>query len=119
MREFRDDGPYKQLSDPVVGDVWNEDTCIAIHWGYISFPVAIVLLTMVFLLSTIAQTSSHGPGQLARGWTSSPLPLIYPGLDVRSQIRPPGAAVDSRPGIWRLQADVKGMHAQLKYGDIR
>ncbi len=62
----------------VNGEVYRTDTCIEVRWGYLAFPIVLVAITLVFFLAMIIQT-----GRLDgdNDWKSSPLPLLFHGLN--------------------------------------
>lgn len=70
---------------PALGKVFQSTTCVSVRWGYFALPAAIVASTLVFLVAMIVQTTSRANG---RDWKSSPLALLFHGLDpsLRSQL---------------------------------
>lgn len=57
-------------------------TCINVRWVWLALPLALIVLTVVFLLMTILSTRSWN-----MTWKSSPLALLFHGLDTTSQER--------------------------------
>ena len=57
------------------GSAFSKETYIVIHWEWLTFPFAILVLSLLFLVSTILKTSSE---EAAGGWKTSAMPgLIY------------------------------------------
>lgn len=77
----------RQYGDPTIpglqrevrGTVWENTTCVSIRWGFFAFPIAIVALTIIFLVAVIVRMTLDPSGQVTAGWKSSPLPLILHG----------------------------------------
>lgn len=66
-------------STPVTGHIGRENTCVHVYWGWLGFPFALVGITILFFIVMVSQT---GRGQdRFHDWKSSPLALIYHGLD--------------------------------------
>jgi hypothetical protein len=63
--------------EPVVGTAWTSEVYIRIRWPWLTFLGSILLLTIVFLVLTIHQSSRY---QVA-AWKSEPLALMYHGLE--------------------------------------
>lgn len=59
----------------VVGQVYRSDTCVSARWGWLAYPLSLVLITMVFLVWTIDHTRrQEGSGQ---DYKSSPLAFLF------------------------------------------
>jgi len=79
IRQSGDRVESENASNPATGSVIRSDTCVRVHWGWLSYPIILALLTFVFFVSIIfgvRRRQSGGPG-----WKSSPLALVYHGLD--------------------------------------
>ncbi|KAL8828506.1 MAG: hypothetical protein Q9191_002545 [Dirinaria sp. TL-2023a] len=50
---------------------------VSVRWGWLTLSAALVLLTIMFLVLTIAQSTRHDVAP----WKSSPVPLLFNGLD--------------------------------------
>ncbi|MCJ1467733.1 hypothetical protein MMC07_006358 [Pseudocyphellaria aurata] len=57
-------------------------TCINVRWVWLALPLSLIALTIVFLLVTILTTRSWD-----MTWKSSPLALLFHGMDTTSQER--------------------------------
>lgn len=66
-------------SNPATGSVIRSDICVRVQWGWLSYPIILTLLTFVFFGSIIFGVTRRQDG--GPGWKSSPLALIYYGLD--------------------------------------
>jgi hypothetical protein len=44
-------------SESAIGQAFNRETFVQVYWAWITLPLLIVILTIVFLLSTISKTS--------------------------------------------------------------
>ena len=62
---------------PVIGKVWTAETIVHVQWIWFIYPIAMILLTLVFLVATIVQSSS----QDIKVWKSSILAVLFHGLD--------------------------------------
>ncbi|KAF1952533.1 hypothetical protein CC80DRAFT_479345 [Byssothecium circinans] len=72
----------------VEGEAYNIETFVHIKWEWLSFPFALLLLTLVFLIATIIKTSKEGASEAGPGaWKTSALPTLIYSLpkDVQSQ----------------------------------
>lgn len=102
-----------QLDDnhtaPAKGQVFQTETCIHVRWGYIAFPVALVVLTIIFLVVMIIETSRYHNGD---AFKSSSLALLFHGLDAeaRSQYGEMGSVRD-------MEVAAKQMRVRLRRTD--
>jgi hypothetical protein len=65
------------------GNAVETDTCIEVRWGWIAFPVILVL---AFLATTIWQTrKSRRPTRQTGAWKSSSLAVLFGGLDEKER----------------------------------
>lgn len=62
----------------ISGNAWRNETCIGVRWPWLAYPVALLNLTISFLLATIVQSEAYSRKQI---WKSSPLALLFHGLD--------------------------------------
>jgi hypothetical protein len=67
------------LSAPVVGRSVRLQTCVHIQWHFLAYPAALVLLAIIFFISTLIVT--RGAETSRYDWKSSPLALLFHGLD--------------------------------------
>jgi hypothetical protein len=63
--------------EPVAGTAWTSDVYIRIRWPWLMFLGFILLLTIIFLVLTIHQSSRYK----VAAWKSEPLALMYHGLE--------------------------------------
>ena len=63
--------------DFVRGRAYSQTTFIAVHWEWLTFPLALLSFSLIFLIATIMKTSRTGDGGVGV-WKTSALPtLIY------------------------------------------
>ena len=59
---------------PLRGSAMVRHSCLKVRWRWMSFPIAIVVLTVVFLVaSMIVMRNEH----VKKGWKSSALPMLF------------------------------------------
>ncbi|KAL9109886.1 MAG: hypothetical protein Q9187_008116 [Circinaria calcarea] len=87
----------------VPGDAWRTEAFIHVAWAWLTLPIVLVIFTLVFLVTTIWQSSDRG----SRLWKTSTLPLLYHGLE-------PGLGEDFKPG-----ERVSDMEIQAKKSKVR
>ena len=122
-REFRRGQP---LAEPALGLVWTTDTCIRVEWGWIAFPAALVVATLVFLAAVVVR-ARHG-GELGRqSYKTSVLPLMFHVLERRREpardpvASPPRrrrrqgkAAAVALEGMGEMQAEAGRLRVRLE-----
>ncbi|KAL6407889.1 hypothetical protein AUP68_08917 [Ilyonectria robusta] len=60
------------------------DTCVRVHWGWIAYPAALLLLQLLFctfVLLTINRKAGPGEARVPTDWKTSPLAPLFHGLD--------------------------------------
>jgi Protein of unknown function (DUF3176) len=67
------------LSAPARGEALRLQTCVHIRWPFLAYPAALVLLAIIFFISMIIET--RGAETSRHDWKSSPLALLFHGLD--------------------------------------
>jgi hypothetical protein len=67
------------FSAPAVGEPLRLQTCVHIRWPFLAYPAALVLLTIIFFVSMVIET--RGAETSRHDWKSSPLALLFHGLD--------------------------------------
>ena len=65
-------------SDPAIGSVMHDETCLQVRWVWLAFPSALVFATVLFFIVTVITTRPAKDG--AQIWKSSPLALLLHGL---------------------------------------
>ena len=63
---------------PAQGLVYSTETCISIQWGWFTLPIFLGLLTIIFFVLTMYETGNRAK---RHNWKSSPLPLLFHGLE--------------------------------------
>ncbi|OAL52627.1 hypothetical protein IQ07DRAFT_678572 [Pyrenochaeta sp. DS3sAY3a] len=61
----------------VPGTIWESTVCTDFNWPWISFPAALVALTMLSLAMITSETAPSRDGKAPPIWKSSILPLVY------------------------------------------
>ncbi len=67
------------LSAPAIGQTLRSQTCVHIQWPFLAYPATLVLLAIIFFVSMIFET--RGAETSRHDWKSSPLALLFHGLD--------------------------------------
>jgi hypothetical protein len=71
---IRSDNDNKEM---ITGQAYNRKQFIVVHWEWLAFPIALLVLSLGFLVATISKTSSVEHGELGV-WKTSAMPaLIY------------------------------------------
>jgi hypothetical protein len=80
MREHGagDSGAGFSYSTPALGELHTEQSCIKVQWLFIIYPAVLVVLALIFFIAMLFETSH---GRMDLDWKSSPLALIFHGLD--------------------------------------
>ncbi|KAI1614955.1 hypothetical protein EDD37DRAFT_401527 [Exophiala viscosa] len=76
-------------SKPALGVIFQESTCIGMHWIWMTVLAAVVFLTTLFLFFTIMQAEVTNDSTI-RGWKSSLLPLVFHTLEGAEGAYPAG-----------------------------
>jgi hypothetical protein len=84
--------------DFVQGRAYSQTTFIAVHWEWLTFPLALLLFSLVFLAATIIKTSKIMDGGTGL-WKTSAMPTLIYSLPKDTQ-----AAVASQAG-WKNTSD--------------
>lgn len=69
----------KNVSAPAVGVVLRSETCVRLQWVFLIYPAVLVFLCIMFFASMILKT--QGTKSSRHDWKSSPLALLFHGLD--------------------------------------
>ncbi|ERF75561.1 hypothetical protein EPUS_08973 [Endocarpon pusillum Z07020] len=70
------------LSAPARGEVFQTQTCVHIRWLFLLYPAVLVLLAIIFFAVMVFETRRR---EISRhDWKSSPLALLFHGLDRQS-----------------------------------
>ncbi|KAF6808837.1 hypothetical protein CSOJ01_07305 [Colletotrichum sojae] len=64
----------------VVGTALTTETCVIVHWGWIAYPGALLVLQLVFLALVMGRRWGRDGGRWSADWKSSPLALLFHGL---------------------------------------
>lgn len=97
------EGPVS--STPAQGTVHQAKICIGVRWAWLAYPIALVVLTLVFFVLLLVETwpkATH-----PKVWKSSPLALLFHGLAKES-------SGDSKEDELEDLNEVRGMEATAK-----
>ncbi|CAM1508163.1 Fc.00g050110.m01.CDS01 [Cosmosporella sp. VM-42] len=89
----------------VLGQAWHTETCIVVHWGFLSFLAALLALELVFFVAVMVVN------QLSRwngDWKSSALPLLFHSLDGTGVANKEGRHFSSAAMMLDVAKQVKG-----------
>jgi hypothetical protein len=95
----------------VVGDAFTNETYVAVHWAWLTFPLAMLALSTAFLIATVVKTSEASHGDVGI-WKTSAMPaLIY---SLPQDVRPNLASTST----WRSEnsGGAKRVKIRLKPG---
>ncbi|EOA91786.1 uncharacterized protein SETTUDRAFT_86598 [Exserohilum turcica Et28A] len=59
----------------IAGTAYARETYVAVHWAWLAFPLAMLLLSIIFLISTILKTSSENYQEIGI-WKTSAMPTL-------------------------------------------
>ena len=94
----------------VTGEIGHDSTCVHVYWDWLAFPFALVVLTILFFVVMVFRTDTEQ--DRFHGWKSSPLALIYHGLDRETLARHnQGSDIEDMIG------DAQTLHVRLSYTD--
>ena len=65
-------------SKPAEGQVWWSEICVEVQWRWLTLHAILVCFCFAFLILTMLSSSRYAKGKL---WKSSPLALVFHGLD--------------------------------------
>ena len=100
-------------SDPATGDVTRADACLQVRWVWLTFPTALLLCTVLFFVVVVIKT--RPAGERAQIWKSSPLPLIFHGLEER-HYKDSNDSFDEKKDMERLAQKLTVKLAHTKNG---
>lgn len=70
-------------SVPVIGIVQEQKTCVSVHWAWLSFPTALIIVVLTFFIAILLQQHRSSPRLPI--WKSSLLPILVPGAMMKSE----------------------------------
>jgi hypothetical protein len=69
-------------NEMIAGEAWATETIVSIHWQWLTFPLLILVSSVVFLIATINKTSKN----MSTGvWKTSAMPTLIYGLPKETQ----------------------------------
>jgi hypothetical protein len=93
VRNFQDSGVNVHQAP---GIAWKQDTLVQVRWAWISLPIAVLALSLVFLVSTVV-ISSRDRGEVGI-WKTSIIAVLFNGLgdEVQQSIPPNCSMTETR-----------------------
>lgn len=98
-------------SSPALGIVTRNETCLEVRWGWLALPAVLVAGTLVFFTAMIVET--RPTGNRAQIWKSSPLALIFHGLEDPNRLH----TNREMEGISDMERTAKGITVTLATTD--
>lgn len=90
------------------GTMWNSTVCTQVEWGWMAFPAALEVITLVLLVTVIVMSlRDHGRRPI---WKSSTLPLVFHGIrGDKETLGTPGTVVSNEDSAIARPIDLAGM----------
>jgi hypothetical protein len=98
-------------SAPARGTALVAQTCIHVRWPWLALPASLLLLSSLFLISTMLQTRPPG-NQVGKAWKSSPLALLFHGFSNEDQRN-----MGRFDSVGVMNKKAKAMRVQLIWGE--
>lgn len=91
----------------VEGRAYKQTTFITVHWEWLTFPLMLLLLSLIFLVATMIKTSKYHAAGLGM-WKTSAMPTLIYGL-------PPGVQAGvSDPSTWGRVSGGGGKQVKIR-----
>ncbi|KAF7509296.1 hypothetical protein GJ744_008190 [Endocarpon pusillum] len=101
-------------SAPARGEAFHTQTCVHIRWLFLLYPAVLVLLAIIFFIVMVFETRHR---EISRhDWKSSPLALLFHGLDRLSMGNGEYASVTQASEMERIADHTPVRLAQTSYG---
>ena len=100
-----------RLRQAAIGVAMHTRTCLKIEWAWFILPAALACLSTLFLVAILCSTSTV-PFRTS-DWKSSPLPLIYHGLEVSQEDVGDRGSVKDFERIEGMKEHAKKLHVRL------
>ena len=71
-------------NERISGKALSRETFVAVHWAWLSFPLTMLLLSIIFLVATMMKTSQKGSSDTGT-WKTSAMPTLIYGLPKEMQ----------------------------------
>lgn len=91
-------------NEQIEADAYNREVYVSVRWAWLTFPVALLLLTLAFLVATISKTSHTGTIGV---WKTSAMPTLIYGLPKETQTQLSSTAP------WNNSAEAKKLRVKL------
>lgn len=102
------------VARPSHGTAWKSETYVHVRWAWLSFPIALIVLALAFLVGSIIETAHRD----ILVWKSSNLALLFHGQDLKLK-DPPTIHVNKVGQMTRMAEKVKLHLAQNQDDDWR
>ena len=89
------------LTDPAVGTVTHNETCVRIRWAWLTFPAALAVFMLIFFAAMVHHTSRTGTKVRSHDFKSNALPLVYHGLEASQR-------TDVSDKTWTTMSEIDG-----------
>lgn len=96
----------------VRGAAYRSDTCVAIGWWWLVYPIILAAATIVFLVGTALWTRTHASSRV--DWKNEALPLMFCGIERQHGGQEIGGTLEKRASMGGAVSDIKGVHEQAK-----
>lgn len=98
----------------ITGLVLDSETCVDVRWGWLTFPCALLLLTLVFFVAMVIQTRTRDAIMSgSRDYKTSTLPLLFHGLEASTALK---FGLGTQ-GMAKMSQDAKDLHVVLRATD--
>ncbi|KAI4924172.1 uncharacterized protein J4E92_007253 [Alternaria infectoria] len=77
----------------IVGSASSPETYVVVHWGWLTFPLLLLFLSIAFLVATMIKTSQHAYDDIGN-WKTSAMPTLIYSLpkDLQQDFKTPAAS---------------------------
>ena len=89
-----------KYNDPAQGLVSQDQTCLGVRWPWLAFPSTLVLLTLAFFIALLIESRPRAL-KSAPIWKSTPLALLFHGLELLDRRQMDGDDVDGMETLAR------------------
>jgi Protein of unknown function (DUF3176) len=100
---------FLPFNAPATGQVFHQETCVEVNWPWLTLPAALVLLTTFFFSAMVFETRRGG--RPTHNWKSSPLPLLFHGLEAETLDRHGYGEIYD---LGEMERSAKGLHVRLE-----
>ena len=95
-----------KYNTPAQGAVYHDQTCLGVRWPWLAFPTTVALLTLAFFVALLIESRPRSSSPSAPVWKSSPLALLFHGLELQHPWHVEGTGVDRMDGMDKLAKEI-------------